>query len=84
MKCRKLQKCKMLGELVELLKVDSANSIVERKSIKNDNFVYQHFKCKGYTRLEFWFGQWKKITYDENSTNRFEVIERYETELKWT
>ena len=33
--------------------------------------------------LIFWFSQWKKITYDANSTSRFKIIKRHETELKW-
>ena len=33
--------------------------------------------------LIFWFSQWKKITYYENSTSRFKIIKRHETELKW-
>ena len=33
--------------------------------------------------LIFWFSQWKKITYDANSTSRFTIIKRHETELKW-
>ena len=33
--------------------------------------------------LLFWFSQWKKITYDANSTSRFKIIKIHETELKW-
>ena len=32
--------------------------------------------------LIYWFSQWK-ITYDANSTSRFKIIKRHETELKW-
>ena len=33
--------------------------------------------------LIFWFSQWKKITYDANSTSRFKIIKRHKTDLKW-
>ena len=32
--------------------------------------------------LIFLFSQWKKITYASNSTSRFKIIKRHETELK--
>ena len=31
----------------------------------------------------FLYNQWKKIYYDVNSTARFKIIKRHETELKW-
>ena len=31
----------------------------------------------------FLYNQWKKIHYIVNSTARFKIIKRYETELKW-
>ena len=31
----------------------------------------------------FLYNQWKKIHYDVNSTARFKIIKRHETELKW-
>ena len=47
---KKIVKCNMLGKLVELsTKNDSVNTIVEWISLKNDNFLYRHFKRKGHT-----------------------------------
>ena len=48
-----------------------------------DNFLYRHFKRKGHTLLIFLVQPVEKITYDANSTCRFKIIKRHETELKW-
>ena len=50
---------------------------------KNDNFLYRHFKRKGHTPATILVQPVEKITYDANSSSRFKIIERHETELKW-
>ena len=50
---------------------------------KNDNFLYRHFKRKGHTPVNSFVQPKEKIIYDANSTSRFKIIKRRETELKW-
>ena len=50
---------------------------------KNDNFLHRHFKRKGHTPANILVQPVEKITYDANSTSRFKIIKRHETELKW-
>ena len=50
---------------------------------KNDNFLYRHFKHEGHTPTNILVQPVKKIIYDANSTSRFKIIKRKETELKW-
>ena len=73
----------MLGKLVELSKNDSVNTIVEYISLKIDISLYRHFKRKGHTPANILVQPVEKITYDANSTSRFKIIKRHETELKW-
>ena len=73
----------MLGKLVKLSENDWANTIVERISLKNDNFLYRHFKRKRHTPANILVQAVEKITYDANLTSRFKIIKRHETELKW-
>ena len=79
----------MSDKLVELSKKkqkknkkknDSANTIVELISLKIDNFLYRHFKRKGHTAANILVQPVEKITYDANSTSRFKIIKRHETE----
>ena len=42
--------------------------------IKNDNFLYRHFKRKGHTPANILVQPVEKITYDANSTSRFKII----------
>ena len=51
--------------------------------INNDNFLYRHFKRKGNTPANILVQPVDKITCDANSTSRFKIINRHETELKW-
>ena len=53
------------------------------KPKKNDNFLYRHFKRKGHTPTNILVQPVEKITYDSNSTSRFKIIKRHESELKW-
>ena len=53
------------------------------KPKKIDNFLYRHFKRKGHTPAKILVQPVEKITYDANSTSRFKIIKRHETELKW-
>ena len=42
-----------------------------------------HFKRKCHTPANILVPPVEKITYDANSTSRFKIIKRHETELKW-
>ena len=53
------------------------------KPKKIDNFLYGHFKRKCHTPANILVQPVAKITYDANSTSRFKIIKRHETELKW-
>ena len=72
----------MLGKLVEISLNDSANSNVERISLKMIIFCIGILNVKVAPLLIFWFSQCKKISYDANSTGRFKIIKRIETDLK--
>ena len=45
--------------------------------------MYRHFKRKGHAPANIFGSASGKVTYDANSTSRFKIINRYETELKW-
>ena len=45
-----------------------------------DTFLYQHFKRTGHSPNDVLV---EKLTYDKNSSSRFKIIKRHETELKW-
>ena len=45
-----------------------------------DTFLYQHFKR---TPNDVLVQPVEKLTYDKNSSSRFKIIKRHETELKW-
>ena len=48
-----------------------------------DTFLYQHFKLTGHSPNDFLVQPVGKWTYDKNSSSRFKIIKRHETELKW-
>ena len=48
-----------------------------------DNFLYRHFKRTGHLPTKVSVQPVEIITCDENSTPRFKIIERHESELKW-
>ena len=54
------------------------------KPKKIDTFLYQHFKRTGSHSPDNVLVQpVEKLIYDENSSVRFNIIKRLETELKW-
>ena len=48
-----------------------------------DTFLYQHFKRTGHSPNDVFVQPVEKLTYDKNSSSRFKIIKRHETELKW-
>ena len=48
-----------------------------------DTFLYQHFKLTGHSPNDVLVQPVEKLTYDKNSSSRFKIIKRHETELKW-
>ena len=48
-----------------------------------DTFLYQHFKRTGHSPNDVLVQPVEKLTYDKNSSSRFKIIKRHETELKW-
>ena len=48
-----------------------------------DTFLYQHFKRTGHSPSDVLVQPVEKLTYDQNSSSRFKIIKRHETELKW-
>lgn len=54
-----------------------------KKPKQFDTFLYQHFKCTGHSPNDISVQPVEKLTYHENSSARFKIIKRHETELKW-
>ena len=54
-----------------------------KKPKKIDTFLYQHFKRTGHSSDNVLAQPVEKMIYDENSSVRFNTINRLETELKW-
>ena len=48
-----------------------------------DTFLYRHFKLTGHSSNDVLVQPVEKLTYDKNSSSRFKIIKRHETELKW-
>ena len=48
-----------------------------------DTFLYQYLKCTGHSPNDISVQPVEKMTYQENSSTRFKIIKRHETELKW-
>ena len=46
-------------------------------------FLYQYFKRTGHSPNDVLVQPVEKLTYDKNSSSRFKIIKRHETELKW-
>ena len=72
-----------VGQTVRALKNQFWEYYRRMNKPKNDNFLYRHFKRIGHTPVNILVQPVEKITYDANSTSRFKIIERHETELKW-
>ena len=53
-----------------------------KKPKKIDSFLYQHFKRTGHPPDNVLVQQVEKLIYDENSSVRFNIIKRLETEFK--
>ena len=53
-----------------------------KKSPKIDNFLYRHFKQTNHSTSSIHPQPVQKITYDDNSTERYVNILRHELELK--
>ena len=53
-----------------------------KKSKPIDTFLYQHFKLTGHSPNDVLVQPVEKLTYDKNSSLRFKIIKRHETELK--
>ena len=45
-----------------------------------DTFLYQHFKLTGHSPNDVLVQPMEKVTYDKNSSSRFKIIKRHETE----
>ena len=54
-----------------------------KKPYKIDTFLYQHFKRTGHSPNNVLVQPMEKLSYDDNSTVRFNTIKWLETELKW-
>ena len=48
-----------------------------------DTFLYQHFKRTGHSPNDVLVQPVEKLIYDKNSSSRFKIIKRHETEFKW-
>ena len=48
-----------------------------------DTFLYQHFKLTGHSPNDVLVQPVEKLIYEKNSSSRFKIIKRHETELKW-
>ena len=53
------------------------------KAKKIDTFLYQHVRRTGHSSSNVLVQPVEKLSYDENSSVRFNTIKRFETELKW-
>ena len=47
-----------------------------------DNFLYRHFRRTGHSPTKLSVQPVAIINYDENSTPRFKIIKRHDTEIK--
>ena len=47
-----------------------------------DTFLYRHFKLSGHSHHDGLVQPVEKLTYDKNSSLRFKIIKRHESELK--
>ena len=74
----------MLGKLVVLCKKRFGEHYRRMKKPKPiDTFLYQHFKRTGHSPNDVLVQPVEKLSYDKNSSSRFKIIKRHETELKW-
>ena len=72
----------MLAKLVVLCKNDLCEHCGRMKKPKPID-TYQHCKLTGHSPNDVLVQPMEKLTYDKNSSSRFKIIKRHETELKW-
>lgn len=73
-----------VGQTGRSLKIRFGEHFRRMKKLKKfDNYLYRHFKRTGHSITNILVQPVEKITYDENSSQRFRNILRHETELKW-
>ena len=48
-----------------------------------DTFLYRHFKLTDHSPNNVLVQPVEKLTYNKNTSSRFKIIKRHETELKW-
>ena len=71
-----------VGQTSRALKIRFGDHYRSMKKPKRfDSFLYRHFKHTGHTLTKVSVQPVEIITYDENSTPRFKIIKRHETEL---
>ena len=67
----------MLDTLADPLRLGFVSAFVKRKSLKNDTFLYRHFKNNGHSPSEIVIQLVEKIIYDLNSSTRLKNIKRH-------
>ena len=68
----------MFDKLVVVCKNDFANTIIEWKSL---NRLILFLKLTGHSPNDVLVQPVEKLSYDKNSSSRFKIIKRHETEL---
>ena len=66
-----------------MVKLELFRVLVVWKPKPIDTFLYQHFQRTGHSPNDVLVQPVEKLTYDKNSSSRFKIIKRHETELKW-
>ena len=61
----------------------SCIAVPYRGSHAHSTIHYNHFKLTGHSPNNVLVQPLEKLTYDKNSSSRFKIIKRHETELKW-
>ena len=72
----------MFGKLVVPLNKFGEHCRRKKKPKQFDTVLYQHFQCTGHSPNDNSVQPVEKLTYQENSSTRFKIIKRHETELK--
>ena len=73
----------MLDNLVISKQLDLVSAIVKLKRLTRLRLFYKHFKRIGHSPYNVLVQPVENLSYDKNSTVRFNTIKRFETELKW-
>ena len=69
-----------VGQTCHKLKTRFGEHYRKIMPIKIDTFLYQHFKRTGYSPINVLVQPVEKLSFDDNSTVRFNTIKRFETE----